>query len=116
MDRLRKIASFKWSPEIILICVCVIISLIYYHIRCRINANFCPVIDGKIYRSGQPELSQLESWIKKYGIKTLVNLRGTKKQIIKDEQALTDKLGVKMVSFRLSSSTRLIALLYSPAK
>ncbi len=40
-----------------------------------VQKNFDVVVPGKIYRSGQPREKQLERWIKKYQLKTIISLR-----------------------------------------
>ncbi len=42
----------------------------------RISQNFAVVDDGKLYRSAQLKTDELEETIKKYGIKTVISLRG----------------------------------------
>lgn len=42
----------------------------------RITENFAVVDDGKLYRSAQLTTDELEDKIKKYGIKTVISLRG----------------------------------------
>ena len=67
------------------------------------TGNFKVVVPQKIYRSGQPTPEQLRKWTKKYGIKTVINLRGDVEQAVKDEQAVADELGLKMITMTLSS-------------
>ncbi len=40
-----------------------------------VEKNFDTVVPGKIYRSGQPGPAQLESWIDRYGLKTILVLK-----------------------------------------
>ena len=61
------------------------------------------VVPQKVYRSGQPTPGQLREWTKKYGIKTVINLRGDVEQAVRDEQAAADELGLKMITMTLSS-------------
>ena len=42
----------------------------------RISQNFAVVEEGKLYRSAQLKTDELEETIKKYGIKTVISLRG----------------------------------------
>ena len=68
-----------------------------------IFANFREIQAGKIYRSAQPSEKQLENWLGKYEIKTILNLRGDGLQIIKQEKQIAEKANVKMFSFGLGS-------------
>jgi uncharacterized protein (TIGR01244 family) len=38
--------------------------------------NFHAVEEGRVYRAGQPTAAQLEGWIERYGIRTVLRLRG----------------------------------------
>lgn len=62
----------KWI--ITLLCLVVTAGGIWWHIA--INSRFHTVIDGKIYRSAQLTVSQLEKIIRQYKIKTIVSLLG----------------------------------------
>jgi len=75
----------------------------YYLFFFVINANFREVVANKVYRSAQPSPEHLRKWVKRYGIKTVINLRGSGVEEIKQEQSTADELGVKLVSIRLSS-------------
>ncbi len=61
-------------------------------------------VDDNLYRSAQPTKKQLEKLIDKYGIKTIINLRG--KEHIKDlkyEEEITTEKGVKLINIKLNS-------------
>lgn len=77
--------------------------LLYYIWTFPINSNFHEVVKGKIYRSGQPRPEQLRSWIKRYHIKTVINLRGAKAPHAVQEARLAEELNVRMVFFELSA-------------
>src|ERR671922_1591104 len=38
--------------------------------------NFHAVVPGAVYRCAQPSGPRLERWVRRYGIRTVVNLRG----------------------------------------
>jgi protein tyrosine phosphatase (PTP) superfamily phosphohydrolase (DUF442 family) len=65
--------------------------------------NFREVIPGRIYRSGQPSLQQLPAWIRHYGLKTIVNLRGPNAPLAAEEKAVAATLGVDVVYVQLSA-------------
>ena len=67
--------------------------------------NFHVVEPGRFYRSGQPSQRQLEGWIKKYELKTVVSLRGGKPGS-PDYEAVrraTGNAGIRFVQHRLTA-------------
>ena len=65
--------------------------------------NFHKVDEG-VYRSAQLTPWKLKKLIKKYNIKTIVNLRGTKKNYMYEkEKEICEKMGVKYIPFQISS-------------
>jgi len=75
----------------------------YYVAFFTAKGNFREVVPQKVYRSGQPSPTQLREWVKRYGIKTVINLRGQEQKAIEDEQAVAEELSLKMISIRISS-------------
>lgn len=73
----------------------------------QLSGNFHTVIPGEFYRSAQPSASQLESYVNRYGIKTVINLRGPddKAAWYSEEIAAAKRLGIKHVDFKMSAST-----------
>jgi len=68
--------------------------------------NFHVVEPGKLYRSAQLSPWELESFIKVYGIKTVINLRGVEnRRWYHNEKALTHELGVTYVTIDMSART-----------
>lgn len=45
-----------------------------------LRPNFHAIVPGQAYRSGQPRGDELTRWIRQYGLKTVVNLRGESNQ------------------------------------
>ncbi len=91
----------------------------------QVNGNFHEILPGKLYRSAQPTPSQLVQYIQRYGIKTVINLRGPSERAwYRDEVATTEKLSVEHLDFRMRASQqltpdeseRLIALLKEAPK
>ncbi|HUH49280.1 MAG TPA: dual specificity protein phosphatase family protein [Mycoplana sp.] len=67
--------------------------------------NFHEVIPGELYRAAQPSTVQVERYVRKYGIRTIVNLRGpSTAQWYVNEVATGGRLGVKHLDFGMSSS------------
>jgi len=62
--------------------------------------NLGEVVPGKIYRSGQLKVDNLEEVVKKYGIKSIVCLRGKEDS---DVTALAKQLGVKIIGIELTA-------------
>ena len=90
----------------------------YYLYTFVIASNFQNVVPGKVYRSGQPRPGQLRSWAGRYGIKTVINLRGDAGEVTDEEKAVTAELGIRMISLAMSarslpSSTTLVDLIES---
>jgi protein tyrosine/serine phosphatase len=77
----------------------------------QLTGNFHTVVAGEFYRSAQPSPTELEAYIRRYGLKTVVNLRGAHPHArwYKDEKRVTEALGVKMIDFRMSASRELSA-------
>ncbi len=68
-----------------------------------IRLNFHQV-DENLYRSAQPLPHQLEKLIKKYNLKTVINLRGDENSNInKKEKAICDKFDVEFITLNLKS-------------
>ncbi len=68
--------------------------------------KFHTVSPGKCYRSAQLHHSVLEKYIKKYGIKTVINLRGkSKKKWWLQENAVCQKCNVKYINIPMSGHT-----------
>ncbi|WP_353662581.1 hypothetical protein [Hydrogenimonas sp. SS33] len=67
--------------------------------------NLHPVDEGKLWRSAQPTPWQLKKLVKKYGFKTVINLRGSKphRPVYALERRTCDELGVTMADISLFS-------------
>ncbi len=69
-----------------------------------IRYNFHPITNNA-YRSSQPTMYQLERDVKKYGIKTILNLKhynpGSAYYVF--EKEMCDRLGIKMVDIHIHS-------------
>lgn len=86
-----------------------LLSLLHLHwidhgiIRLIYN-NFYQVLPD-VYRCSQPGASQIRRYQKKYGIKTIINLRGRndKMSFWLFEKEICDELGIKIIDHRLLS-------------
>lgn len=68
-------------------------------------ANFHPITPGEAYRSAQLDQDQLEYYVRKYQIQSIINLGGKKEryQWYKNEIETSQKLGVRHFDLRLSA-------------
>lgn len=92
----------------------------------HLSGNFHTVIPGELYRSAQPTPDQLEAYVRQYGIRTIVNLRGENdhQTWYADEVAAARKLDIRHIDFRMSAykqltgpeADRLVALLKDAPK
>jgi protein tyrosine/serine phosphatase len=90
------------------------------------SGNFHEVVQGELYRSAQPTMSQLQEYKTRFGIRTVVNLRGENvgSGWYRDEVAASDRLGMTLVDFKMSAkhklspseSARLIEIMRSAPK
>ena len=69
-----------------------------------VASNFREVVSDRVYRSGQPGAGQLETWIRQYEFKTVINLRGPKSPRAAEEEAVAAATGVDLVHIALSAS------------
>lgn len=76
-----------------------------YYTR-HVLGNFDTVVQGKVFRSGQPTPEHLREWKEKHGIRTVVNLRGadlTREEYVKERDACRD-LGLKLIDIEWSAT------------
>ena len=71
----------------------------------QITGNFHEVVAGELYRSAQPTTAQITRYKDRYGIKTIINLRGrnARREWYREEIAVSRKLGITHVDFRMSA-------------
>ena len=81
------------------------VALSIYVVDTIYHANFHVVVSGEVYRSGQMNAEQLARVIQNYGIKSVLNLRGTNTSLwYRGEIETADKLGVRHYDFDLSAN------------
>lgn len=119
------VAMWKFFKRSAMLSAAILLSTGAYLGILQLTGNFHEVLPGQLYRSAQPTASALTDYIKRYGIKTVLNLRGSsQREWYKDEVAATDRLGVQHIDFRMSAmrqlspeeSEKLIALLHDAPK
>lgn len=84
-------------------------SLGLYLAQLQLNGNFHVVSDGEAYRSAQPTPTQIDAYSSRYGIRTIVNLRGASRNAAwyKAEVSEAARLGITLVDFRMSAGKQL---------
>lgn len=104
----------------------VVVAFGLYFLAIQATGNFYAVVPGELYRSNQPTASQVADYAQRYGIKTIVNLRGSSEDAswYLDEVAAAAANGITHIDFRMSArrqltleeSERLVALLRDAPK
>ena len=88
-----------WGILIGLFLFCCLAGFMYRASVFRISKNFDEVDPGKFYRSAQLTPEELDETIKKYGIRTVISLRGAPEnsEWVKPEKEVLEKNGVKFI-------------------
>lgn len=97
-----------------------------YAAKLHLTGNFHAIVDEQAYRSGQPSAAELERYVQRVGVRTVINLRGENRGSpwYDEEVAAARRLGITHVDFRMSSrrelsqteAARLIALMRDAEK
>lgn len=84
-------------------------GVVAYAARLHLTGNFHTVVDEQAYRSGQPSASELEQYVQRVGVRTVINLRGENRGSpwYDEEVAAARRLGIAHVDFRMSSRREL---------
>ncbi|MBS3734027.1 MAG: tyrosine-protein phosphatase [Phycisphaerae bacterium] len=76
----------------------------YYLVQRVWRGNFATVVEGQVYRSAQPTVHQIARWSRRYGLRTLVNLRGTVDEpAYAPQRAAAREAGLTVVDLRMTS-------------
>jgi protein tyrosine/serine phosphatase len=86
----------KWK---LLGCLLALLAM-YFVWDFEIQRNFGTVQEGRLYRSGQPREAQLERWIRKYHLRTIIVLKPT---LRRREMEIAERYGVKVHHIPMSS-------------
>lgn len=83
-----------------------VVSLIAYLSYIHLTGNFDTLVAGEVYRSAQVRGSDLADYTKKYGIKSVLNLRGAdpSSDWYPPEVSESARLGLVHANFAMSSS------------
>ncbi|WP_025659063.1 dual specificity protein phosphatase family protein [Rhizobium sp. IBUN] len=98
--------AFRRFPRTAIAALCLLAGSFLaggsYALYLTVTDNFHAVIDGEVYRSSQPSPEALAGFSKRYGIKTIINLRGNNPvRSAEVEQAKT--LGIEHIDFPMSA-------------
>ena len=66
----------RWGRRALAAPLILTVALSIYVVATIYRANFHVVVNGEAYRSGQMNAGELTHTIQKYGIKSVLNLRG----------------------------------------
>ncbi|MEB2842978.1 tyrosine protein phosphatase [Rhizobiales bacterium RZME27] len=70
----------------------------------QLTGNEHEVIAGELYRSGQPGAEEIDSLVRRHGIKTIINLRNEKRGAwYWEEKSAAERNGVTLVDYPISS-------------
>jgi protein tyrosine/serine phosphatase len=74
----------------------------------QLTDNFHEVLPGVLYRSAQPSATDITNYVRKYGIRMVVNLRGENdSDWYRQEIAATEQANIEHLDFRMSASQEL---------
>ena len=96
----------RWRKALIalLVLLSVPASYVVYSGVLQLTGNFHTVIPGEFYRSGQPSGADIAAYKAKYGIKTIINLRGgpRRSKWYREEVETAQRLGIAHFNFYMS--------------
>lgn len=109
MKFLLALATLIFKSRILRLGAASAVVLAMYIGGLHLNDNFHEVLPDKLYRSGQLEPGELTEVSQKYGIKSVLNLRGdnTGADWYDNEVAEAHASGVKHLNFRMSAKREL---------
>jgi protein tyrosine/serine phosphatase len=88
-----------------------LIGLVFaaYLAAIQLTGNFATVLAGELYRSNQPTAAQITRYAANYGIKTIVNLRGSKPNAAwyREEVATARALGLTHIDVDMAANREL---------
>nr|WP_316626848.1 dual specificity protein phosphatase family protein [uncultured Brevundimonas sp.] len=88
----------------LLVAVLIAVAIVYVGVT-AMNGNFHTVAEGEVYRSAQPSPAALERYVRRHGIRTVINLRGENPADAwyQDEVTASRRLGLNHIDFRMSA-------------
>jgi hypothetical protein len=108
LSRIMKRLRYIIAAAVLIVC-CFFSFLIF-------NNNFKEVVDGRIFRSAQFSGAKLKKYIRKYQLKTIINLRGRNKgkEWYETEKEIAANNHVELYDLRLEALTLPPVLLLDP--
>lgn len=88
----------------LLVAVLIAVVIAYVGLT-AMTGNFHTVAEGEVYRSAQPSPAALERYVRRHGVRTVINLRGENAADgwYRDELATSQRLGLHHIDFRMSA-------------
>lgn len=85
------------------------VTLGVYLVSIQLTGNFAAVVPGVVYRSNQPDAAEIADYKERYGIKSIINLRGREEKArwYTQEIAAAKTLGLNHIDFGMSASREL---------
>ncbi len=98
-------SRYRLPRRALLGLVVMALALALYLVALQVTGNFHTVIAGELYRSAQPDPAALAHWQGRYGIRSIVNLRGANPGTdwYDAEIATSEALGIAHYDFRMSA-------------
>ncbi len=99
----------KWLKRLLLgTLALIVLFFVFIGIQLR-TGNFHEVIAGEFYRSAQPSAQDLERYVARYGIKSVINLRGgnVRDAWYNEEMAAIKALGLNYRAFPMKAAREL---------
>jgi protein tyrosine/serine phosphatase len=86
-----------------------LVGLTFYLLGIQASGNFATVVEGEVYRSNQITAKRLAQYRDNYGIRAVLNLRGSSpgSPWYDAEVRATSALGIQLIDFGLSAQTEL---------
>lgn len=80
-----------------------------HFVHLQLSRNFHEVVAGEVYRSAQLSGKQIGEFGERYGIKTILNLRGANpgRNWYEQEMAAAEKAGIRHIDFAMASTEEL---------
>ena len=99
----------RWIKRAVVLCLSTAVAAGGYAGYLHLSGNFHTIIEGAVYRSGQPSPDRLTAYINQHGIRSVINLRGESpgRGWYDEELAVAKDNGVKHYSFKMSARKRL---------
>jgi protein tyrosine/serine phosphatase len=102
--------KISFSPRLRIVIAALAVVLLlpagYFGVYMQVQGNFHPITQGEAYRSAKLDKDELEHYIKKYNIKSIVNLLGEdpRKSWYQEELQVSAEHNIKHYNISLSAT------------